>query len=68
MNSDGTKQPPTDLEELLDRIEDAAQEDDPVSVGGILDEVGRRSFGPLLLVAGITTLAPIVVFTLPGSQ
>ena len=60
MSSDGSNQPPTDLEELLDRIEDAAQEDEPVSVRDILDEVGRRSFGPLLLVAGIVTLAPIV--------
>ena len=48
------------LEQLLDRIEEAANEEDPVTVGEILEFVGRRSFGPLLLVTGIATLAPVI--------
>ncbi|NKE71660.1 exopolysaccharide biosynthesis protein [Candidatus Manganitrophus noduliformans] len=49
----------TNLEQLLDRIEKAA-DDDRVSLDAILDVVGRSSFGPLLLVAGLVTLAPII--------
>jgi hypothetical protein len=51
---------PTNLEQLLDRIDAAAREGDPVSLGRILDLVGRRSFGPLLLVAGLITVAPVI--------
>lgn len=48
------------LEQLLDRIDKDAVEGNRVSVDAILDAVGRRSFGPLLLVAGLVTLAPII--------
>lgn len=49
------------LEQLLDRICDAADsEDNRVSLANILDAVGRRSFGPLLLLAGLITLAPLI--------
>lgn len=57
MNNDAE---PRNLEELLDRIGDAARDRDEVSLDMILDEIGRRSFGPLLLVAGLITLAPVV--------
>lgn len=50
---------PTDLKAVLDRI-DAAADQDQVSVEMILDAVGARSFGPILLLAGLVTLAPIV--------
>jgi hypothetical protein len=50
----------TNLEQLLDRIGEAATEGSDVSLDAILDEVGRRSFGPLLLVAGLITVAPII--------
>jgi hypothetical protein len=50
----------TNLEQLLDRIADAAQDRDRVSLGAVLEVVGRRSFGPLLLVAGLVALAPII--------
>jgi hypothetical protein len=53
-------QEPHDLEQLLDRIADAARERDRVPLQKILDHVGRRSFGPLLLVGGVVALAPIV--------
>jgi hypothetical protein len=50
----------TRLEPLLDRVCEAKSEEGQVSLGAILDEVGHRSFGPLLLVAGLVTLAPLV--------
>jgi hypothetical protein len=50
----------TNLEQLLDRVSEAAHDGDRVSLGAILEVVGRRSFGPLLLVAGLVTLAPII--------
>lgn len=57
----GNNQEPTSLEELLDEIEEAADQDnDQVTLDDILNVVGRRSFGPLLLVAGIITVAPVI--------
>lgn len=50
----------TDLEELIDQIAIAAHNGDPVSLDMIMDEIGRRSFGPLLLFAGLIAMAPIV--------
>ena len=54
------EQTPTTLEQLLDRIAHAASEHGRVSLGSVLDAVGRRSFAPLLLLAGLVTLAPVV--------
>ena len=48
------------LEQLLDRISKAAREKGPVSVNDILNVLGRRSFGPVLLAAGLVTLAPLI--------
>ena len=48
----------TTLEQLLDRIGKATQGGGRVSLGAVLDVLGRRSFAPLLLVAGVVTLAP----------
>lgn len=48
------------LEELLDRIKDADSDSGEVTFDDILDEIGKRSFAPLLLLAGIITVAPIV--------
>lgn len=50
----------TNLEQLIDQLDQAAQGKDEVSIGMIVDAVGSRSFGPLLLVAGLITLAPLV--------
>lgn len=66
-----------DLEDLVGRLDQAAQEDqdaseaedapevEEVSLGEILDTVGTRSFGPFVLLAGIVTLMP-VISGLPG--
>ncbi len=50
----------TNLEELLDRLADAPVDDGRVTFDAVLDVIGRRSFGPLLLVAGLITAAPVV--------
>jgi hypothetical protein len=56
----GKRRKLTNLEQLLDLIGEAPPEEGGVSLDAILDMVGRRSFGPLLLVAGLITLAPLV--------
>lgn len=48
------------LEEVLDRVLDAARDRDRVSVDNILDAVGQRSFGPVLLLLGLIVLAPLI--------
>jgi len=53
-------QQPTNLEQLLDRIGEAAHDGDQVSFGRILELIGRRSFAPLLLLAGLITVSPII--------
>lgn len=54
------EQDPSSLGQLLDRIEAAASKEGRVTLGAILDSVGRRSFAPLLLLAGLVTLAPVI--------
>lgn len=60
MATDHRTDEPESLEELLDRIDEATPDEGEVSLEAILDSVGRRSFGPLLLLAGLITLAPLV--------
>lgn len=55
-----TDSSPSSLAQLLDRIRATTTEGRRVSMGEILDEVGPRSFGALLLVAGLITLMPLV--------
>lgn len=50
----------TNLEQLLDRIRALAKDEDRISLDAILDAVGRRSFGPFLLVAGLVTVMPLI--------
>lgn len=59
MTDEGNQESST-VEQLLDRIGGADTESDRVSLRAILDAVGRRSFGPLILVAGLVTLAPLI--------
>ncbi len=49
-----------DLQQLLDRIGNAAGDSGQVSLRAITEELGSRSFGPLLLLAGLVTLAPLI--------
>lgn len=58
----GKNHPVTDLEELFDCIGEAAEQrpNQNVSIDLIMDMIGRRSFGPLLLLAGLIILAPVI--------
>jgi hypothetical protein len=47
------------LEQVLDHIARAAGDRDAVSMGTIVEAVGRRSFGPLLLMAGVVMTSPL---------
>lgn len=55
-----TKKKINNLEQLLGRMALAAKSGGQVSLDDVLEVVGRRSFGPLLLVPGIVTVSPIV--------
>lgn len=48
------------LGDLLDRVHGAATASDPVAMGEIFDAVGKRTFSPLLLLAGLVMVAPII--------
>lgn len=48
------------LNELLDALADVAQDQDRVCLSEVLEMIGSRSLGPLLLIAGLITLAPII--------
>lgn len=50
----------TSIRQVLDKILKSSEDCDEVSIGDLLEMVGRRSFGPILLLAGIITLAPLV--------
>lgn len=49
-----------DLSRLLARVQQAGRHAESVSLEAILDSLGRRSFAPFLLVAGLVTLAPLI--------
>jgi hypothetical protein len=53
------EQDPSNLEEVLDRISHAEANAGRVSLGTILHEMEHRSFGSLLLLAGLVTLMPV---------
>jgi hypothetical protein len=47
------------LTEVVERITSAGDHDDRISVAEILESVGQRSFGPVLLVPALIVLSPI---------
>jgi hypothetical protein len=49
----------TNLEQLLERLGEAEADDGRVTIEAMLDEIGHRSFGPLILFAGLATLSPV---------
>lgn len=51
---------PTNMQQLLEQIRESAAGAGRVSVNDILNGVGERSFGPVVLVAGLITLAPLI--------
>lgn len=48
------------LQDLLNSIREISQKKENTSVGDIIEMAGKRSYGPLLLIAGLATLAPII--------
>lgn len=52
------KKEPKTVTELLDRFNEAAEDREKVSLDDLMDAVGRRSFGPLLLLAGLVLSVP----------
>ncbi len=51
--------PPESLDELIDRLGEAAGGHDDTSLGMLFETVGTRSFGPLLLLVGLILVTPI---------
>lgn len=51
---------PHDLEELIDDIEAIDSPSGRIRFDEVLDATGHRSFGPLLLIAGLITLIPVI--------
>jgi hypothetical protein len=58
MGGEADSDAPETVEEVLDCFEEAAEDSDQVSVEELMDSIGRRSFGPLILMAGIVMSAP----------
>lgn len=50
----------TNIDGLLNRIDAAAKDRKRVTFKDVYKEVGGRSFGPLMLLAGLVTLAPLL--------
>ena len=48
------------LTDIIDQIENASNKSARTSFDDILDAIGRRSFGPLLILAGLIVLAPVI--------
>lgn len=52
-------EPPANLDQLLDRLQQGGDGYEQVSVRTMLEAVGTRSFAPLLLVAGLIMFSPL---------
>src|SRR5687768_3125757 len=50
----------TNIEQLLKRISEATKDKERVSLEEVLEVVGQRAFGPILLLAGLVMLAPVI--------
>lgn len=50
---------PANMAQLLDRIEAGAADRAFVSIGEMMDSVGRRTFGPVVLFVGIILVTPL---------
>jgi hypothetical protein len=50
----------TSLEQILDAVKEAKGTDGQVRLEEILDRMGTRSYGPVILLAGLITLAPLI--------
>ncbi|WP_238984429.1 exopolysaccharide biosynthesis protein [Billgrantia kenyensis] len=62
LKEEGEREPtePHNLIELLDTVEAIETPSGKLRFDDVLEATGRRSFGPLLLLAGMVTLAPVI--------
>lgn len=51
---------PTTMQQLLERVRASSEGLEQVPVADILEAVGERSFGPVVLLAGLITIAPLI--------
>ena len=47
------------LAEVVEQITNAGEANEPISVDEIVEAIGQRSFGPLILVPGLILLSPL---------
>ncbi len=59
-SSTASESSPESLTELLDQLQAASQDKRCLSLAEVINAVGRRSFAPILLVAGLVTLTPLI--------
>lgn len=52
-------QPLQSLQQLLERVGELTRHNDQVSIGMVVESIGSRSFGPLLMLIGITLFSPL---------
>ncbi len=55
-----TDQDPKGLADWLARISRVARDRDRVSLEAVLEAAGRRAFGPVILLAGLVIMAPVI--------
>lgn len=53
------KPPLRNLKQLLDHIDELAKDNDRVSIAMVVESVGSRSFGPILMFIGIILFSPL---------
>lgn len=53
------RQQPENLEGLLERLSQAGEPSEPITIQGMLEATGHRSFGALLLVPGLLVFSPL---------
>lgn len=58
--ADSMGKEPDGLVSLLQLLANVREEGESIRLGTVLDLVGRRSFGPMLLLGGLITLAPLI--------
>ncbi|WP_372719050.1 exopolysaccharide biosynthesis protein [Novipirellula sp.] len=49
-----------DLQGVLDRVASAAEDESKVSIGDVMDRLGKHSFAPILLLPGLIMVAPVI--------
>jgi hypothetical protein len=53
-----SESPSRPTEDVLDKIDHAADQHDPLTFGNIMDVIGQHSFAPILLLIGLIMMVP----------